>query len=308
MIPQQTLAPVALFVYSRPEHTLRALRSLKANDLALESELFIFADGPKMDATPDTLQKIKETRSVIRQEQWCGKVNIIESEQNKGLANSITSGVTQLCESHGQVIVLEDDLEISKGFLKYMNQGLQLYKGDTEVMHIAGYMYPVRIKLPDTFFVRAMFCWGWATWQRAWGQFVNDAVHLYNQLEQLGFPADYNIHSSNGFTATLKANVDGTLNTWAIRWLTTIYLQHGLCLVPGKSLVRNIGHDGSGLHSGINEKYLDQQIQDHVKVYPIEKKVNQLAFNSIKKYYAKQEYSLKNRVLRRVYNVIGKNY
>ena len=41
------LAPIALFVYNRPVHTLQTLVSLKNNDLAKESVLFIYADGPK---------------------------------------------------------------------------------------------------------------------------------------------------------------------------------------------------------------------------------------------------------------------
>ena len=43
----QQLAPLALFVYNRPQHTLRTLESLLQNELAPKSKLYIFSDGPK---------------------------------------------------------------------------------------------------------------------------------------------------------------------------------------------------------------------------------------------------------------------
>jgi hypothetical protein len=40
------LAPILLFVYNRPEHKLKTLLSLKDNDLAAQSKLYIICDGP----------------------------------------------------------------------------------------------------------------------------------------------------------------------------------------------------------------------------------------------------------------------
>ena len=93
---KMNLAPIVLFVYNRPYHTEQTLMALQKNDLALDSELFIFADGPKVNATIEQLEKIEQVRKVIRKKQWCGKVHIIESEENKGLADSIVGGVTDI--------------------------------------------------------------------------------------------------------------------------------------------------------------------------------------------------------------------
>ena len=40
-------APIALFVYNRPKHTLRVLESLKKNYLSKKTIIYIFSDGPK---------------------------------------------------------------------------------------------------------------------------------------------------------------------------------------------------------------------------------------------------------------------
>jgi hypothetical protein len=47
----QNLAPIALFVYNRPQHTERTLKFLKQNNLAAESRLFIFLTDRKLKQT-----------------------------------------------------------------------------------------------------------------------------------------------------------------------------------------------------------------------------------------------------------------
>ena len=49
------LAPIILFVYNRPWHTEKTLEALMANKLSNESVLYIYADGPKLNASFDEL-------------------------------------------------------------------------------------------------------------------------------------------------------------------------------------------------------------------------------------------------------------
>ncbi len=118
-------SPIAFFTYKRPEHTRQSLESLTQNEGAEQSELFIFCDGPKR---PEDQEGVRQVREVVRSKQWCGNVLIVERESNMGCANSIISGVTEVCEKYGRVIVLEDDLVLSPFFLDYMNKALELYK------------------------------------------------------------------------------------------------------------------------------------------------------------------------------------
>ncbi len=299
------LAPIALFVYARPEHTRQTLESLAANDLAQASELIVFADGPKANATAETLADIKKTRELITERQWCGKVTLIASDVNKGLASSIVQGVTKVVSEYGRIIVLEDDLHIAPGFLRFMNEALEMYEHNKQVMHIAGYMFPVKAKLPDTFFYRSMFCWGWATWASAWQHFNIDAADLYKQLEARGLPEDFNVHPSNEFYESIRANMDGRITTWAIKWLASIYLANGLCLVPGKSLVRNIGHDGTGVHCGSNDAMAVQPIADSVPVKRIAIEPSKVAFKAMYAYYDRLQYNVKNRFLNKLERILG---
>lgn len=249
------LAPIVLFVYNRPRHTLQTLEALSKNDLAAQSTLYIYADGPRANADEKTTEQIRTVRNIIKRKKWCKEVVIVEREMNLGLADSIIQGVSEIVNKYGRVIVLEDDIVTSKGFLQYMNDALELYASEERVMHISGYMFPLKAKLPDTFFYNATTCWGWATWKRAWAHLNTDALDLYNQLVKTGSLQRFDGRGERGFLQQLTDNVSGKLKTWAIKWHTSVFLKRGCCLHPGRSLVNNIGHDNSGEHCIESDKF-----------------------------------------------------
>ena len=165
----QNFAPIALFVYNRPQHTERTLKFLKQNLLAPESRLFIFSDAAKTEADE---AKVAEVRALLNNVDGFKSVEIIKRTSNMGLADSIITGVSKLVATYKQVIVFEDDLITSPHTLTYFNEGLNRYREQEKVMHIGAYMYPLKPNdLPETFFYRAATSWGWATWERAWQHF-----------------------------------------------------------------------------------------------------------------------------------------
>ena len=109
-----TLSPIILFVYNRPWHTGQTLNALMQNELADESILYIYSDGPKGNDKEEK-QKIAAVRNVIRSKQWCKQVWIIESGTNLGLADSIIKGVTEIVNEYGKIIV---NNMINEGVLK----------------------------------------------------------------------------------------------------------------------------------------------------------------------------------------------
>ena len=210
-------APVALFVYNRPVHTRKTLEALTLNPESPQTELFIYADGPKPDATKEDHAKINAVRQIIRERAWCGQVHFIEAETNRGLATSIVEGVRAVLAHAGTAIVLEDDLRVARGFLSYMNDALRCYASEPRVMHVSGYVAPVDAPLPETFFLRLTSSWGWATWSRAFTQFEPNAADLLAQLEQRGLLDAFNLDGAYDYLAQLRANADGRLHTWAVQ-------------------------------------------------------------------------------------------
>lgn len=243
-------APIALFAYKRPAHLRRTLEALARNPLAEASDLHVFCDGPKENATAADRAAIEEVRRVAASRKWCGRVEIREQSKNQGLARSIIEGVTGVLQSRDSVIVLEDDIVTSSQFLRFMNEGLQKYAQEDRVASIGAYCYPVKDRLPDTFFLRGADCLGWATWPRAWRRFEPDGVKLLRRIEEAGQSSAFNMDDSFDYTGMLREQTLGQNDSWAIRWHAVNFLAGRLSLYPGVSLIDNIGFDGTGTHCG----------------------------------------------------------
>lgn len=278
-------APIALFAYNRPEHILRALEGLIKNEEAKNSILFIFCDGPKAGVSDDQLKKIVETRKVIRQQKWCKQVNIFESETNKGLANSIIDGVTEVVNEFGSIIVLEDDLVVSPFFLKFMNEALQIYLNEEKVISIHGYLYPIKKQLPETFFLKGADCWGWATWKRGWDLFESDEGKLLDEIIKRKLEKEFDFGSRFPYLKMLKDQLAGKNDSWAIRWYASAFLNNKLTLYPGNSLAENIGNEGSGTHVKKTEYYHTSVAMAPVLIKTIPVEVNQEAFHAFREYF-----------------------
>lgn len=245
-------APVALFVYGRLDHTRRTVEALAKNHGAPDTDLIVFSDAAK---NPGATAAVHDVRSYLRAIRGFRSVRIIEREANLGLAKSIIGGVTAVLGERERVIVVEDDLVTSPWFLRYMNDGLEEYASDDRVISIHGYVYPVSRLLPETFFLRGADCWGWATWRRGWKLFDPDGQRLLNDLRSAGLTGLFDFDRTFDYTAMLQGQIDGTNDSWAVRWYASAFLQGRLTLYPGRSLVQNIGNDSTGSHSPTTDRY-----------------------------------------------------
>ena len=57
-------APIAYFVYNRPDKTKLSIEALNSNNLAKFSDLFIFSDGAKNNN--EDKKKVEEVRRIIK--------------------------------------------------------------------------------------------------------------------------------------------------------------------------------------------------------------------------------------------------
>jgi glycosyltransferase involved in cell wall biosynthesis len=260
-------APIALFVYNRPDHTRQTIESLSQNDLSTESDLIIFSDAPKSDMQA---QKVREVREYIRQLDGFKSVSIIEREKNFGLARSIIDGVTTVVNNYGRIIVLEDDMVTSPYFLTYMNEALEKYADDDRVVSIHGYVYPVELPLPNTFFLPGADCWGWATWRRGWECFNADGQFLLDELKRHKLVDAFDFNGAFLFSKMLEEQVRGRNESWAVRWYASAFLAGKLTLYPGHSLVHNIGNDNSGTHRGDTQEFNSALSQVRIDLDDIE--------------------------------------
>jgi len=256
-----TFAPVILFTYQRPDHLAQTLAALAKNEEASQSPIYIYSDGPKADASLNDLANIKAVRQLIRKQTWAKYLEIIERKENWGLRKNIVAGVTEVMKKHGRAIILENDIVVSPYFLRYMNQALDLYQDVEEVMHISGFIYPLKLQKEEwgsSFFYNVNSCWGWGSWQSAWKYYQDDTANMLAQINKNYDPFTFNGGQKDNFYKQLQQNLSGELNTWACHWHASIFLQNGLAIHPYRALVKNIGLDGSGAHC--DAIHLDQNM------------------------------------------------
>jgi hypothetical protein len=288
------LAPIALFVYNRPQHTRLTVEALQKNELAGKSDLVIFSDGPK---TPEAAETVREVREYLKTISGFRSVSIVERAGNFGLAHSIISGVTSLVNEYGRIIVLEDDLITSPYFLTFMNDALDVYQSEDKIMHISGYMFPIDVfGLPETFFLRTASCWGWATWDRAWKYFSKEPQELLRDYSEKKIKV-FNMDGACNFWAQVEQNESGLINTWAVFWYASVFRMEGLCLHPAFSMVNNIGHDATGEHCGETSVFSTVLAKRHITYF--EKNIIEsiLAHTRTKKFFQSISPSIVERIV-----------
>lgn len=282
---KQPLAPILLFVYIRPDHVRRCVESLLNNQLAADSELYIYSDAAKQEADKPAVSAVREYVHTISGFQ---RVTITERTENWGLARSIIDGVTTMTNRYGRVIVVEDDLVAAPYFLQFMNDALETYKDEERVCHIQACDFTKDAALPETFLIKWTGSWGWATWQRAWRLFEPDGAKLLQELEARKLTRQFDFNGKYGFTRMLRRQIAGKNNSWAIRWNATLFLQDKLSLNVGRSLIQNDGFDGSGTNcggGGLYDSDLWMQPLEVKKITPIEE--NMQARRCFERYYGR---------------------
>lgn len=244
------MAPVALFAYKRVDKLQECLKALERNYGANNTMLYIFCDGPKKQEDVVKVQQVREYIHLYKNENRFKDIHIIESETNKGLANSIIGGVTNVINKHGKVVVVEDDLITTKDFLQYMNDALKFYENMKEYGSISAYTLPMKQLdkySKDIYVTRKGECWGWGTWQDRWNKVdwsVSDFSGYYNdRKKRKAFDSiEY------GLDKMLVMQMNGKIDSWAVRWCYHLFFNNLLTVYPKVSKTVNIGFDGSGTH------------------------------------------------------------
>lgn len=247
-------APIVLFVYNRPEHTKRTVESLRYNTLAGKTNLFIYSDGAKSEKDK---KNVEEVRNYIRTIKGFNKIEIIERVKNFGLANSVISGVNEIIQSFGKVVVLEDDMICSPYFLKFMNELLNIFYIDQRIFSVTGYTFP--IKIPE-FYKRPLYLsprsssWGWGTWKNRWEKADWDLKDFQSFIDDKSRVESFN-KGGEDLTRMLKNSISGKVDSWSVKWTYTHFMNNSFCVYPTKSRIINIGADSSGVHTGRTNKF-----------------------------------------------------
>ena len=288
------LAPIVVFTYNRPEHTLRAFNALLKNPLANESDIIIYSDSAK---TANHNKAVDEVRSFLSEITGFRSKKVIHRDKTFGLAESIIQGVTEVLQESEKVIVLEDDMVVSPYFLEYMNEALEQFVEDDRVISVHGYVYPVDFELPEAFFVKGADCWGWATWRRGWEIFEPNGQFLLDELKRRHLIQEFDYNGAYHFSNMLKDQIKGANDSWAIRWHASAFLAGKLTLYPGRSLVHNSGNDGSGTHCGTSDSMDIKLSETKINLNNIAVESSRIGREAFEIFFRQSQKSLLHRLL-----------
>lgn len=248
-------APLILFVYNRYDNVHQSLTALSKNTLARFTDIYIYSDGPKNSVDA---QKVSDVRSLIHSELWksyFSNIYIIEAIENKGLANSIISGVDSIIRKTKKAIVIEDDCISSPDFLKFMNDCLDYYEKSENIWSIGGYSpnmtFPADYKY-DVYLMGRTCSYAWATWLDRWEKVdwnLNHYVKFHFNLKQRKAFDKYGMDRSK----MLDLQYLGKKNSWAIRFCFAMYCNEMYTIYPRITRIANKGYN-EGTHVNAESK------------------------------------------------------
>lgn len=257
-------APIALFVFNRPEHTRQTIEALAQNKNALETDLYIFSDGARDDRD---VPSVTDVRNIIKGTQGFSNISVIERSDNFGLAKSVISGVSIILETYEDVIVLEDDLITSHQFINYMNDALNFYRADSKAFSVTGYTLPdAQLTIPDdyafdTYAGYRSSSWSWGTWRDRWAKIDWGMSYYRDFLLDTNAQRDF-ARGGQDLIKLLRLQFEGRIDSWAVRFCYSQYQNDMHCIYPTRTLVRNIGLDNSGTHSHPDPRFIHFGLDD----------------------------------------------
>ena len=234
------VAPVALFVFNRPDLTARVFEVVRAAKPPL---LFVSADGPRPNR-PDDERLCRETREVVQSIDWPCEVHWNLREVNLGCGPAMSQGISWVFENVDRAVILEDDCVPDPTFFPFCDELLERYQDDARVMQIAG----SNLNAPPAVFAGASYSfasfpliWGWATWRRAWTHYDVE-MGSWPTFRDSGMLAG--LHARPNRRAQLRRqwnDIHAGNGTWDHQWQYTVMSQHGLSVYPSTNLVSNAG-------------------------------------------------------------------
>lgn len=249
--------PVILITFIRPKSTAQILNILNKNKI---KNLFVFNDGPRLES--DDKPKILETRSIIDNFKFSGKIFKIYEKNNIGLANNIPKALDRVFKSFNKAIILECDCIPSDDFFKFCDELLIRYENDMRISQISGtnflnYKSFKRRNNDSYFFSKFTPCWGWATWKNRWKDTYDKSMLTWPLIKKEKWLIDFfnNKKDSKYWENILNRRYLKIDNDWDRIWTYVNLINNRISICPSKNLITNIGYDSVAAHKQNPKKW-----------------------------------------------------
>ena len=242
-------APVAVIGFLRKDLLEATLRNLSLADGVQEREVFVYLSAPRNDADKPKTDAVRELAESFRKT-TLPNMTIVPRDRNEGASINIRAAVSDtVSRSEGRAIVIEDDVLVSRTFLRYMDAALDRYESDSRVWCINGHKNP-HLRVPksypyDVYLNPINMAWGWGTWRDRWEAVNFDISDWSETLKDPGLMARLNAAGSH-LPLLLGCCASGDSGTWDAQ-CSYHMVKNGLYAVESRwSQVKNNGMGTAG--------------------------------------------------------------
>lgn len=265
-------APVIVPTLNRINHLKALIQSLQKNSYAKYTELYISVDYPPSERYIEGYNKVK----IYLENGIDGfkKVNVFFQSDNLGPFDNYDFLINEVRKNYDRYISSEDDNVFSPNFLEYMNKCLEKYKNDDQVIAIGGHIHDMNWGLSPNVLIKNSViynAWGNGRWVDKDNKIRDELTWEYLTGILTDFKRAMSLHRDNKLFFRLCVDcvvkhegvmLTGQGNLVLIDQVLTIYLNDAkkYVIYPAISKVKNCGDDGSGLHSGNDNRGKLQEI------------------------------------------------
>ncbi len=253
------MAPIIYVIFNRPDLTRITFEAIRQ---ARPNRLYVVADGPRADRMGEA-ELCAATRAITEHVDWPCEVIRDYSDVNLGCGLRVSSGITNAFKVFEEAIILEDDCLPSPSFFTYCTELLKRYRDDRRVMTIGGSSFQRGIRrTPYSYhFSKYMFCWGWATWKRAWVNYDFRISDWETFTTTKAFRRICSTRREREHWIRILARVArGEIDTWDYQWLYAHWRHNGLTVTPEINLIRNLGFRPDATHTTGADEFANVEI------------------------------------------------
>lgn len=250
--------PLVLIIFNRPD---KARRLLEIIEQVKPKSVYIIADGPRSDIKDDE-KLCHASREVFNSITWKCDVLKRYADSNLGLRKNISSGLTWVFSKEESAIILEDDCVPTNSFFPFCETLLNKYNNDSRIMAISGNNFQAGKKRSEDsyYFSKYFHCWGWATWKRAW-EYYDDYLSIWEDIKDTEILNSFwqSKNEKKYWTSVYEKLSKNQINSWAYRWAFSIFVQHGLCIIPNVNLVTNVGFGDDATNTKEQSRFFNME-------------------------------------------------
>ena len=249
--------PVMVVAFNRPGMLKETLSNLSRCENLDDREIHLYVDGPRNVADESKINAVIEVAK-----EWGADLKIKRRNTNLGGVPNMIAAVSEMLEQYGRVIIIEDDILVSRSFLTFMDAALARYENNSKIWAINGYVDPKmtmpRLYKKDYFLAPRHSAWGWGTWKDRWAAVDFEIKDWTMRRSDESLVRELNV-AGGDIVKMLDAEAAGELNAWDVQ--CTYYMRkNGLyTLRPRLTMTKNNGFGTECEHCSIPSSRYSKQ-------------------------------------------------